>query len=210
MAQRLVTIIAGGMVIGLILGPIAAVLMLADTMPALRSADMQALRFTVVQALMSAGLSVGLAIPVARALARQTFWGRSVLITVLGAPFILPVIVAVLGLLAVFGNSGWINDGLALLGLPRVSIYGLHGVVLAHVVFNLPLATRLVLLGWLSMPAERLRLADTLGLGPWQVMRVLEWPMLRQVVPSAFAVIFVICLSSFAVALTLGGGPKAT
>ncbi|MGB0439760.1 MAG: thiamine/thiamine pyrophosphate ABC transporter permease ThiP [Paracoccaceae bacterium] len=210
MAQRLVTIIAGGMVIGLILGPIAAVLMLADTMPALRSADMQALRFTVVQALMSAGLSVGLAIPVARALARQTFWGRSVLITVLGAPFILPVIVAVLGLLAVFGNSGWINDGLALLGLPRVSIYGLHGVVLAHVFFNLPLATRLVLLGWLSMPAERLRLADTLGLGPWQVMRVLEWPMLRQVVPSAFAVIFVICLSSFAVALTLGGGPKAT
>lgn len=34
--------------------------------------------------------------------------------------------------------------------------------------------------------------------------------MLRQVLPGAFMVIFVICTTSFAVALTLGGGPKAT
>ena len=34
--------------------------------------------------------------------------------------------------------------------------------------------------------------------------------MLAGIVPGAFAVIFVICLTSFAVALTLGGGPKAT
>jgi thiamine transport system permease protein len=34
--------------------------------------------------------------------------------------------------------------------------------------------------------------------------------MLRRIVPGAFAVIFVICMGSFAVALTLGGGPKAT
>jgi len=34
--------------------------------------------------------------------------------------------------------------------------------------------------------------------------------MLRRVVPGTFLVIFLICLTSFAVALTLGGGPKAT
>ena len=34
--------------------------------------------------------------------------------------------------------------------------------------------------------------------------------MLRAVVPSTFLVIFLICLTSFAVALTLGGGPRAT
>ena len=34
--------------------------------------------------------------------------------------------------------------------------------------------------------------------------------MLVRIAPGAFAVIFVICLSSFAVALTLGGGPRAT
>jgi len=39
---------------------------------------------------------------------------------------------------------------------------------------------------------------------------LLEWPMLRKIVPGAFAVIFVICIGSFAVALTLGGGPTST
>jgi thiamine transport system permease protein len=78
---------------------------------------------------------------------------------------------------------------------------------LAHVFFNLPLATRLILHGWLSIPAERFRLAATLNA---PVGRFLEWPMLRQVAPGAFLVIFLICLTSFAVALILGGGPGAT
>ena len=34
--------------------------------------------------------------------------------------------------------------------------------------------------------------------------------LILRIAPGAFAVIFVICLSSFAVALTLGGGPRAT
>jgi thiamine transport system permease protein len=83
-------------------------------------------------------------------------------------------------------------------------------VILAHVFFNLPLATRLILQGWLAIPAERFRLAAALGLGPAGIARHLERPMLREVLPGAFLVIFLICLTSFAVALTLGGGPRAT
>ena len=114
---------------------------------------------------------------------------------------------AVLGLLAVFGRSGVLNVALSAFGLPEVSIYGFHGVVLAHVFFNLPLATRFLLQGWLAIPSERFRLAASLNA---PVGRLLEWPMLRAVVPGTFLVIFLICLTSFAVALTLGGGPKAT
>ena len=158
----------------------------------------------------SAAVSLALAVPLARALARRRFPGRGLLVTLLGAPFLLPVIVAVLGLLTVFGRSGWVNAGLGLLGLPPVQIYGFHGVVLAHVFFNLPLATRLILQGWAEIPAERFRLAAQLGLGPAEIRRFLEWPMLRRIAPGAFAVIFGICLTSFAVALTLGGGPRAT
>ncbi|MEP2641532.1 thiamine/thiamine pyrophosphate ABC transporter permease ThiP [Roseobacter sp.] len=174
------------------------------------AAEWSAIRFTVVQSAISAVLSVACAIPLARALARRRFVGRGVLITLLGAPFILPVIVAVLGLLAVFGRTGWVNTGLGAIGLPPLSIYGLHGVVLAHVFFNLPLATRLLLQGWHSIPAERFRLAAQLDLPPAMIRRTLEWPLLKQVVPGATALIFVICLTSFAVALTLGGGPRAT
>lgn len=197
-------------VCALILGSLLAVAMRAEPGRGFSAGDWQAIRFTLVQAVLSAAISVMLAVPVARALARRQFPGRQVLITLLGAPFILPVIVAVLGLLQVFGRAGWLNAGLVAFGLPQVQIYGLHGVVLAHVFFNLPLATRLLLQGWQEIPAERFRLAAHLGAGPRDVRRLLEYPMLRRTVPAAFAVIFAICLSSFAVALTLGGGPKAT
>ncbi|WP_397541850.1 thiamine/thiamine pyrophosphate ABC transporter permease ThiP [Roseovarius salis] len=194
----------------LILGTLAAVALRAEPGGGMAAADWAALRFTVFQATLSALISVGLAVPVARALARRRFPGRNTLIALLGVPFILPVIVAILGLLEVFGRAGWISEIAGLFGLPPLQIYGLHGVVLAHVFLNLPLATRLILQGWQEVPAERFRLAAQLNLGPMAMFRLIEAPMLRQVAPGALAVVFTICLTSFAVALTLGGGPRAT
>ena len=172
--------------------------------------DLAAIRFTLLQAALSAVLSAVLAIPLAKALARRRFRGRAAVISLLGAPFLLPVIVAVLGILAVFGRAGWMNGALGAVGLPGISIYGLHGVVLAHVFFNLPLATRMILQGWQGVPSERFRLARSLDLPPAAIHRLIERPMLREVLPGAALVIFVLCLTSFAVALTLGGGPRAT
>ena len=203
--------IAAGLCVALlILGTLLAVALRAEPGRGLGPADWAAVRFTFLQAALSACFSVALAVPVARALARRDFPGRALLITLMGAPFILPVIVAVLGLLAVFGRGGWISAGLSALGIAPLQIYGLHGVVLAHVFFNLPLATRLILQGWHAIPAERFRLAAQLGCGPGDIRRLLERPMLLHVLPGALAVIFAICLTSFAVALTLGGGPRAT
>ncbi|MFZ9197762.1 MAG: thiamine/thiamine pyrophosphate ABC transporter permease ThiP [Paracoccaceae bacterium] len=173
-------------------------------------ADGAALRFTLLQAALSALVSCLLAIPLARPLARRRFAGRVLLIRLLAAPFLLPVVVAILGLLAVFGRAGPINAALTSLGLPHLSIFGLHGVVLAHVFLNLPLATRMILQGWQAIPAERFRLAEALGMPPSAQFRHLEAPMLRGVLPGALATIFLLCLTSFAVALTLGGGPRAS
>ncbi|MGJ8621761.1 MAG: thiamine/thiamine pyrophosphate ABC transporter permease ThiP [Yoonia sp.] len=201
------SVAAAALVLLLTLGTLGAVAWRAEWAGGLAPADWAAIRFTIVQALLSAVISVVLAIPVARALARRRFAGRQMLITLLGAPFLLPVIVAVLGLLAVFGRGGLVNGALGALGFAPISIFGLHGVVLAHVFFNLPLAIRFILQGWLSIPAERFRLAASLNA---PVGRLLEWPMLRATVPNTFLVIFLICLTSFAVALTMGGGPRAT
>lgn len=198
---------AAALVLLLTLGTLGAVAWRAEWGGGIATADWAAIRFTILQALLSAGISVVLAVPVARALARRQFRGRQVLITLLGAPFLLPVIVAVLGLLAVFGRGGIVNDALTAMGFAPISIFGIHGVILAHVFFNLPLAIRFILQGWLSIPAERFRLAAILNA---PVGRMLEWPMLRAVLPNTFVVIFLICLTSFAVALTMGGGPRAT
>ncbi|MEP3294926.1 MAG: thiamine/thiamine pyrophosphate ABC transporter permease ThiP [Pseudoruegeria sp.] len=201
---------AAALVVVLILGTLLAVALRAEVGRGFGAADWAALRFTLTQSVLSTLFSVGLAIPVARALARRRFRGRRMLIALLGAPFILPVIVAILGLLQVFGRSGWVSDLLGLVGLPPIRIYGLHGVVLAHVFFNLPLATRLILQGWQEIPAERFRLVAQLGCEGWALFRLIEIPMLRRIVPGILAVVFAICLTSFAVALTLGGGPRAT
>jgi thiamine transport system permease protein len=210
MARSALPIGASALVAGLVLAPLAAVVWTGGGVSSLRPADWAAVRFTLVQAVLSALVSVALAIPVARALARRAFRGRGALITLLGAPFILPVIVAVLGLLAVFGQNGLVSQVLVAAGFAPVRIYGLQGVVLAHVFFNLPLAVRLILQGWQAIPAERLRLAAGLGLDARAMFRVIEAPMLARIVPGVLAIIFVLCLSSFAVALTLGGGPRAT
>ena len=199
--------LTAALVLALTLGTLLAVALRADVGRGFSPGDWAAIRFTLTQAAVSALASVGLAIPVARALARRRFRGRGVLISLLGAPFILPVIVAVLGLLAVFGRGGLLNAGLAVLGVDPVSVYGAGGVVLAHVFFNLPLAVRLILQGWVSIPSERFRLAAQLNARIW---RVLELPMLARHAPGAVLVVFLICLTSFAVALTLGGGPRAT
>lgn len=194
----------------LILGTLAAVAWQAQGLSGLGPWDWRALWFTLWQAALSAGLSAALAIPVARALARRHFPGRAALVTLLGAPFILPVIVAIMGLIAVFGRNGVINDGLRTLGLPELSIYGWQGVILAHVFFNLPLSVRLILQGWQAIPAERFRLAESLGFSPSDITRHLEWPMLRAVLPGIWLAVFLVCLTSFTVALALGGGPSAT
>ena len=177
---------------------------------ALNNADWSAIKFTLWQASLSASLSIVIAIPVARALARQSFPGRQALITLLGAPFILPVIVGILGLLAVFGRAGWISAVLDWAGFAKLSIYGAPGVILAHVFFNLPLVTRLLLQAWMAIPAERFRVAESLGAAPWAYFRLIEGPMLRSTVPGAFLLVFLLCLTSFVVALAVGGGPRGT
>ncbi len=202
--------LALAMVLCLIFGTLLAVGLRAEGAGRFGPADWSALRFTLLQASLSALISVGLAVPLARALSRRKFPLKGVLVTLMGAPFILPVLVAVLGLLAVFGRSGVINSTLVWAGIEPVSIYGLHGVVLAHVFFNLPLATRFILQGWQAIPGERFRLAASLGFTASDVGRVLERPMLRTVLPGAMLAVFLVCLTSFAVALTMGGGPRAT
>ncbi len=198
------------LVVGPILAALIAIATTAEDQLRLGPGDWAAVRFSLLQSLLSALFSVLLAIPAARALARRQFPGRGALITLLGAPFILPVIVAVFGLLTVFGRSGWISSAIGAFGFEPISIYGLHGVVFAHVFFNLPLAVRILLQGWADIPAERFRTAALLRFSPSTTFKIIEYPMLRTCVPGAFALVFAICLTSFAVALTLGGGPRGT
>ncbi|MDE1993075.1 MAG: thiamine/thiamine pyrophosphate ABC transporter permease ThiP [Rhizobiaceae bacterium] len=173
---------------------------------------LRVLRFTLLQAALSTVLSVGLAIPVARSLARQQhFPGRIWLIRLMAVPMGLPVLIGALGLLGIWGRQGIVNQSLVGLGLSEpISIYGLAGILLAHVFFNLPLACRLMLAGLERVPAEYWLMAGGLGMRPASVFRFIEWPVLRGLVPGIAGLIFMLCATSFTLVLILGGGPAAT
>ena len=126
-------------------------------------------------------------------------------------PLGLPALVGVLGIVEVFGQRGWANRLLAGLGLDsRLEIYGLAGILIAHVFFNMPLAARMVLSGLEAIPHESERLSAQLAFTPVQHWRHVEWPAVRQVLPGALLLVFMLCAASFTIVLTLGGGPSAT
>ncbi|EGO3855222.1 ABC transporter permease subunit, partial [Escherichia coli] len=168
-------------------------------------------RFSFWQAFLSALLSVIPAIFLARALYRRRFPGRLALLRLCAMTLILPVLVAVFGILSVYGRQGWLATLCQSLGLEwTFSPYGLQGILLAHVFFNLPMASRLLLQALENIPGEQRQLAAQLGMRSWHFFRFVEWPWLRRQIPPVAALIFMLCFASFATVLSLGGGPQAT
>ena len=195
----------------IILAPLAGLLNLS-TLPGYEPGDLRfwhsgyirrVLFFSLWQAFLSTICSVLPAILVARAFALQPdFPMRGLLLRLFALPLVVPAVVAVIGVVSVYGSGGWIPLG--------KSLYGLNGILLAHVFFNLPLAVRLLLPQWQAIPGHHWQLGDQLGMSDWQRWRFLEWPALREALPGIMLLVFMLCLTSFAVVLTLGGGPKST
>ncbi|MCT7376598.1 thiamine/thiamine pyrophosphate ABC transporter permease [Chelativorans salis] len=169
-------------------------------------------RFTLWQAALSTLLSVAPAILVARALARHPrFFGRGLILQLFAVPLALPAIVAALGVLALYGRAGYFAPLFSALSEERwPGIYGLSGILVAHVFFNLPLSARLFLAALENVPADQWRLSAQLGMGVFSSFRFIEWPVLRAALPGVAGLVFMLCATSFTIVLTLGGGPRAT
>ncbi len=214
--ENRLTIAAGGFSLGgilLFVGLAAAAMLAQGGGDGLFDAYLwRVTRFTLLQASLSTGLSILFAIPVARALARQaTFPGRVWMLRLMALPLGVPALVAALGLIEVWGRQGDLNRLLAATGLAEpISIYGLFGILLAHVFFNMPLAARLMLAGLERIPAEYWRTSANLGMGSLAIFRFIEWPAIRGLLPGIAGLVFMLCATSFTLVLTLGGGPAAS
>ncbi|MBL8580038.1 MAG: thiamine/thiamine pyrophosphate ABC transporter permease [Mesorhizobium sp.] len=204
-----IAVLIGGAILGLLLEGVR------DFGGALAAFDSYLFRivwFTLWQAVLSTVLSVVPAIVVARALSRHpTFPGRALILRLFALPLALPAIVAALGILALLGRAGLLAVPLsALSGGTWPGIYGLSGILVAHVFFNLPLATRLLLEALDTVPSDQWRLASQLGMRSLSTFRLIEWPAMRAALPGAAGLVFMLCVTSFTIVLTLGGGPAAT
>lgn len=217
-AERRTLRAAGGLALGVVLVFVGAATAMLLThaggggAPLFDAYIWRVAQFTLLQATLSTLLSIVLAIPVARALARQrTFRGRVWIIRLSVVPLGLPALVAALGVIEIWGRQGVVNDLLRLGGLQNpVSVYGLAGILIAHVFFNLPLAARFLLAALDRIPPEYWLSSANLGMGNGAVFRLIEWPVIRRVLPGVAGLVFMLCATSFTLVLTLGGGPAAT
>jgi thiamine transport system permease protein len=208
-ALAAIALLVGGAFTGLVAEGAAD---LPAALAALDSYFVRAALFTLWQAALSTLLSVGPALLVARALSRHpAFPGRGPILRLFALPLALPALVAALGVLALYGRAGYFAGFLSrLTGDGWPGIYGLSGILVAHVFFNLPLATRFLLAALDTVPADQWRLASQLGMGAGPSFRLVEWPALRTALPGVAGLVFMLCVTSFTVVLMLGGGPAAT
>ena len=159
----------------LVVAPLAAMLGYQDAAPLwsemLGDAYYQRrIIWTVFQAAATVLLTGLLGVPIAWALARLQFAGRALVLRLLMLPFILPTLVAGMGVLALFGERGALWRGWS--GTAALLLYG-------NVFFNLPVMIRAAYQGLASVPANRLAAAQTLGANAWQRFWRVELPVLK-------------------------------
>lgn len=167
------------------------------------------LRMTSVQAGLTTVLSLVTGIALAWTLNRLDFPGRGVLVGLFASAIVTPGIIIAFGLLAVWGRTGWVAEATeALFGIPlRVPLFGLGGILAAHVILDGAFAARVLLARLEALPAGRLKTGQSLGLGAWQRFAVIDWPAIRGTLPGLAAIIFLLAFTSFPIVLLLGGGP---
>ena len=175
------------------------------------------LRWRVVwsftQAAITCILALGLGLPIAWVLARYQFAGRTLVLRLLMLPFVVPTLVAGLGVLALWGPRGVVGDalsgwlgfhiGMSLQDSPWLLLYG-------NLFFNLCVLVRAGVDALGQVSASRVAVARTLGATPWRAFWRVEWPAILPWLASALCLIFLYCFAGFGLALLLGGQRFAT
>ena len=164
--------------------------------------------WSLLQAAVTCVLALVLGLPVAWVLARRSFPGRALVLRLLMLPFVVPTLVAALGVLALWGPRGWLGAPLAEAGwrldeTPWLLLYG-------NLFFNLCLVVRAGVDALEQVSAPRVAAARTLGATAWRAFWRVEWPAIAPWLMSALCLVFLYCFSGFGLALILGGQRYAT
>ncbi|MFK5881011.1 MAG: ABC transporter permease subunit [Sulfurospirillum sp.] len=169
------------------------------------------LKFTLFQAALSTLFSALLGTFLAWSLAHQSrFFTRSLLIALFSSSLVLPTIIVVFGLITILGRNGWLNHlSLYLFNHSFEGfLYGLSGILIAHTYLNASFAARALLHSFESIPKERYKLAKSLGFSTLQRFKIIEFPAIKSTLFSTSSTIFLLCFTSFAIVLILGGNPS--
>lgn len=154
---------------------------------------------TVAQALASCALTLAVGVPVAWALARFSFPGRSLVRTVATVPFVLPTVVIGAAFASLLGPRGLFDA--------RATWWP---ILAAHLCFNLAVVVRTVGAALGAVDRDLEPAARLLGATPFAAARRVVLPSVAPAIAAAGIIVFLFCLTSFGVIVILGGGAVTT
>jgi thiamine transport system permease protein len=146
--------------------------------------------FTLWQATASTVLTLAVGLPLAWALSRFRFAGRSVAAALVLVPFVLPTVVVATAFVALLPD-----------GVER----SVWAILLAHVFFNVAVVVRVVGAFWAGLDGRLWDAAATLGASPLERHARVTLPLLAPALASAASIVFLFCFTSFGVIVVLGG-----
>lgn len=190
----------------MVFAPLIAVTSYDDAIPAWTTVwqdgyYQQRIIWTIFQAALTVLLTAAIGMPIAWVFAHWQFVGRQTVLRLLMLPFVMPTLVAGIGVLALFGERGALWQGWT--DTPYLLIYG-------NVFFNLPVMILALYQGFIRVPANRLAAVRLAGAGVWRQFRYAEWTVVRPWLAGAACLVFLYCFSGFGLALLLGGQQYAT
>jgi len=147
--------------------------------------------FSIELALAVAVLAVLVGFPLAYAIARYRFPGRSLLEALSLGPLALPALVTGIGLLQLLQLAG--------LG----ALFGLPALVLGHLVICLPFAVRTIGVSLLSIPRNAEQAAMSLGAHPFTAFREVTLPLVKSGVFAGASFAFVQSFTDYSISLFL-------
>jgi molybdate transport system permease protein len=148
-------------------------------------------------------LMVGLGTPFAYILARSRFRGRSIVVTLVELPLVMPPAVAGLALLVAFGRFGLLGHTLTALGIDLA--FTPAAVVIAIVFVASPFYLRGAIAAFEAVDPNLLDVAGTLGAGPVRRMLRVAIPLAGGGLGAAAAVAFARGLGEFGATILFAG-----
>ncbi|MHB8492701.1 MAG: molybdate ABC transporter permease subunit [Solirubrobacteraceae bacterium] len=153
-------------------------------------------------------VTIILGTPFAYILARRRFPGRSVLITLVELPLVLPPAVAGLGLLLAFGRFGLLGHTLTVLGIDLA--FTQAAVVLAIIFVASPFYLRGAIAAFEAVDQTLIDVAGTLGAGPARRMLRVAMPLAGGGLGAAAALAFARGIGEFGATILFAGSLQGT
>jgi molybdate transport system permease protein len=158
--------------------------------------------------LIALAIMLSLGTPFAYILARRRFRGRSLVITIVEVPLVMPPAVAGLALLVAFGRLGLLGDTLGALGIDLA--FTKAAVVIAILFVASPFYLRGAIAAFESIDGDLLDVAGTLGAGGLRQMLRVAVPLAGGGLGAAAAVAFARGVGEFGATILFAGSFQGT